>query len=76
VAAVFIAAIGTVVALWGLQRGEFKALRGEIRGEINELRLEMRADNRALSDKIDRVLLELLHHVQHGHPHGPPNQAA
>jgi hypothetical protein len=105
VAATFLAAVGTVVAVWGLWRSEFKALRGEIgalrtevrgdvnqlatdlrgemgelrselRGEIGELRAEMRADSRALGEKMDRVFTELLHHVQQGHPHGPPNQAA
>ena len=83
VAATFVAAVGTVVALWGLTRGEFKALRGEIRTEISEvrteiggLRTEVRSDLQALGDKVDRVFLELLHHVQQGHPHGPPNEAA
>jgi hypothetical protein len=109
---VFVGAVGTVVALWGLLRGEFKGLRGEmgklatglrgemgklgtdLRGEMTQLRGEVRADiaelrgevradasdvrtdMRALGEKVDRVFTELLHHVQQGHPHGPPNQAA
>ncbi len=115
----FIAAVGVVIALWGLLRGEFKSLRGEmaqlgtgLRGEMGQLRTELkgemaevrgemgllrselraemselrgelradvadvRTDVRTLGEKVDLVFVELLHHVQQGHPHGPPNQAA